>query len=131
MKGETDTMTIENQPGGVSPSDVPSLLPQNSQSDDYTTALTDGGKHIFHPDADTAARTFTIDSNANVPYPLGTGITFVNGHRAGVITIAITEDTMRMVGTGAAGSRSLAADGMATAFKVGPTEWKIIGSGLT
>jgi hypothetical protein len=124
-------MTIENQTSDVSPSDVPSLLRQNSQSADYTTVLTDGGKHIFHPDSDTAPRTFTIDSNANVPYPIGTGITFINGHGAGVITIAITADTMRLVGTGSAGSRMLAADGLATALKVGTAEWKICGAGLT
>jgi hypothetical protein len=40
--------------------------------------LSDAGKHIYHPSADTTARTFTIDSNANVAYPIGTAITFVN-----------------------------------------------------
>lgn len=108
-----------------------SLIRQNSQSAAYTTVLTDGGKHIFHPSADTTARTYTIDSNANVAYPIGTAITFVNQNSAGVITIAITSDTMRLAGAGTTGSRTLAANGIATALKITSTEWIINGTGLT
>lgn len=71
---------------------------QNSQSAAYTTVLTDAGKHIYHPSADTTARTFTIDSNANVAYPIGTAITFVNDTSAGTLTIAITSDTLVLAG---------------------------------
>lgn len=108
-----------------------SLVRQNSQSAAYTTVLTDSGKHILHPSADTTARTFTIDSNANVAYSIGTAITFVNQHSGGVITIAITSDTMRLAGTGSTGNRTLAADGIATALKITSTEWIISGTGLT
>lgn len=106
-------------------------IPQNSKSAAYTTVLSDAGKHIFHPSADTTARTFTIDSNANVAYPIGTAITFVNQNAAGVVTIAITSDTMRLAGAGTTGSRTLAANGVATAIKVTSTEWIISGTGLT
>ena len=106
-------------------------IPQNSKSAAYTTVAADAGGHIFHPAADTTARTFTIDSNANVAYPIGTAITFVNQHGAGVITIAITSDTMRLAGAGTTGSRTLAADGVATAIKITSTEWIISGTGLT
>jgi hypothetical protein len=106
-------------------------VPQNSQSAAYTTVLTDSGKHLLHPSADTTARTFTIDSNANVAYPIGTAITFVNQASAGVMTIAITTDTMRLAGAGTTGSRTLAANGVATAVKVTATEWIISGTGLT
>lgn len=106
-------------------------LPQNSQSTAYTTVAADAGKHLLHPAADTTARTFTIDSNANVPYDLGTAITFINQHGGGIITIAITSDTMRLAGPGTTGSRALAADGMATAVKIATTEWIISGTGLT
>jgi hypothetical protein len=108
-----------------------SNIPQNSNSADYTTVLTDGEKHILHPAADTTARTFTIDSNANVAYPVGTAITFVNQHGGGVITIAITSDTMRLAGAGTTGNRTLAEDGIATALKIVTTEWIISGTGLT
>lgn len=106
-------------------------MPQNSQSTAYTTVLADAGKHLLHPSADTTARTFTIDSNANVAYPVGTVLTFINQNGGGVITIAITSDTMRLAGAGTTGSRSLAANGIATAVKVTSTEWIINGTGLT
>lgn len=106
-------------------------VPQNSKSAAYTTVLSDAGKHIFHPSADTTARTWTIDSNANVAYPVGTAVTFINQNGAGVITIAITSDTMRLAGAGTTGNRTLAANGIATAVKIASTEWIISGTGLT
>jgi len=106
-------------------------IPQNSQSAAYTLVLTDAGKHIFHPSADTTARTFTIPANSSVAYPLGTAITFINQNGAGVITIAITSDTMRLAGAGTTGSRTLAANGVATCIKITATEWIISGTGLT
>lgn len=107
------------------------IIPQNSQSGPYTLVLGDKGKHILHPSADVTARTFTIPANASVAYAIGTAITFVNQHSAGVITIAITTDTMRLAGPGTTGSRTLAADGVATAVKITATEWIISGTNLT
>jgi hypothetical protein len=106
-------------------------LPQVSQSAAYTLVLTDSGKHIFHPSADTTARIFTIPANSSVAYPIGTAITFINQNGAGVITIAITTDTMRLAGVGTTGSRTLAANGIATCVKITATEWIISGTGLT
>ena len=106
-------------------------LQQNSKSAAYTTVLADANKHIIHPTADTTARTFTIDSNANVAYTVGTAITFVNQISAGVLTIAITSDTMYLSGGTSTGSRTLTAVGVATALKVTSTQWIISGSNLT
>lgn len=105
------------------------LIPQNSQSAAYTTVLADAGKHLLHPTADNNARTFTIDSNANVAYAIGTTITFVN--EINVLTIAITSDTLALAGTASTGSRTLAAMGTATALKKTSTSWIINGVGLT
>jgi ACT domain-containing protein len=107
------------------------LIPQNSQSTAYTAVLTDSGKHLLHPSADTTARTFTIPANGSVAYPIGTALTFVNQASAGVMTIAITTDTMRLAGAGTTGSRTLAANGIATCLKLTATEWIISGTGLT
>lgn len=104
-------------------------IPQNSKSAAYTTVLADAQKHILHPTADDNARTFLIDSNANVAYPIGTAITFVN--QINTVTIDITSDTLTLAGAGTTGSRTLAANGMATALKIGTTAWIINGSGLT
>jgi hypothetical protein len=101
----------------------------NSQSAAYTTVLGDGGKFILHPTADNNARTFTIDSNANVAYPVGTTITFVN--QINTVTIAITSDTLTLAGAGSTGSRTLAANGIATALKISSTGWVISGTGLS
>jgi hypothetical protein len=106
-------------------------IPQNSQSIAYTLVATDSGKQILHPSADTTARTFTIPANSSVPFAVGTAITFINQNGAGVVTIAITSDTMRLAGPGTTGSRTLAANGIATAVKVTSTEWIISGVGLT
>ena len=106
-------------------------IPQNSQSSDYTLALTDAGKQIFHPSADTTARTFTIPSNGSVPFDDGTAVSIINQNAAGIITIAITTDVMRLAGVGTTGSRTLADNGIATIVKVTSTEWIISGTGVT
>ena len=106
-------------------------IPQNSKSAAYTLVLSDAGKHILHPSADTTARVFTIPANSSVAFPIGTAITFVNQNAGGVITISITTDTMRLAGAGTTGSRTLAANGVATAVKLTSTEWIISGTSLT
>ncbi len=106
-------------------------IAQNSKSTNYTCGLVDSGKHIFHPSSDTAARTFTIPSNASVAYDIGTALTFINANGAGDVTIAINTDTLRLIGDGTTGSRVLAANGLATALKVTDTEWVISGTGLS
>jgi hypothetical protein len=105
-------------------------IPISSKSADYTTVLADSGKVIFHPSTDANARTFTIDSNANVPYPLGTALTFIN-MTSNVANIAITTDTMYLSSAGTTGTRSLAQYGSATCIKITSTSWLISGSGLT
>lgn len=105
-------------------------IPQQSKSTAYTTVLGDSGKHLYHPASDANARTFTIDSNANVAYAIGTAITFIN-RTSNVVSIAITSDTMTLVNSVTTGTRALAQNGMATAIKVETTEWIISGTGLT
>ncbi len=104
---------------------------QNSQSANYTLTLADSGRHLLHPSADTTARTFTIPANSTVPFAIGTAVNFVNQNAAGILTIAITTNTMRLAGTSSTGSRTLAANGIATALKITATEWLISGVGLT
>jgi hypothetical protein len=104
-------------------------IDQQSKSADYTLVLGDAGKHVYHPAADTNNRTFTIPANGSVAYPIGTAVTFVN--EVNTVTIAITTDTMTLQGAGSTGSRTLAANGIATALKVASTKWVISGVGLT
>ena len=124
----TDSTTMTFPPASASVGYL--NVPINSQSAAYTTVLGDSGKIILHPATDANARTFTIDSNANVAYALGTVITFIN-MTTQLVTIAITSDTMYLSGTGATGSRTLAGFGVATAVKLTSTTWLISGNGLT
>ena len=107
------------------------LLPQNSISAGYTTVLYDRGKHLYHPSSDVTGRAWVIDSNANVPYEIGTALTFVNDISAGVITLSITSDTLVWFPSGGTGTRSLAAGAVATAVKVTATRWILTGVGIT
>lgn len=108
-------------------------VPQNAQASAYTLVLADGGKHIYHASGDAAA-TYTIPAATSVAYPIGTVISFVN-LSANNVTIAITTDTMYLVGYGSTGSRTLSQYGVATATKVSGTSsagiWIISGVGLT
>ncbi len=86
---------------------------------------------FHHPSADATARIWTIPSNAAVPYRNGTMLTFINDVGAGALTISINTDTLVFAGSGATGSRTLAAGGVATAVKMSATRWMINGTNLT
>ena len=129
---ENVTRTADDKfPSVLGVNEIVSVIPQNSKSAAYTLVLADAGKHIYHPGADTTARIWTIPANASVAYPIGTAITFVNDTSGGVITIAITSDVLVLSPDGTTGSRSLAANGIATCIKMTATRWMISGSGLT
>lgn len=106
-------------------------LPQVSQTSNYTCVLTDMGKHIIHPSGGGAGDTFTIPSNAAVPFPIGTTLTFINDDQPNNISISINSDTMVMTGSGVSGTRTLGAYGMATAVKINSTRWMISGVNLS
>lgn len=122
--------------GDFTPATTPSTtsvgylgMPQNLglDSGNVTTVMSDAGKHFYHSDANT--RTLTIDSNANVAYPIGTTMGIIQGASAGTLTVAITSDTL-VWGT-STGSRTIAAGGDASITKVASTTWKLAGSGVS
>lgn len=104
-------------------------IPVDSKSAAYPIVLADAGRMLLHDGGDNNARTFTIPANGTIPFPVGTCISFFNG--VNVLTIAITTDTLVWAGPGTTGSRSLAANGMATAVKLLSTTWVISGVGLS
>jgi hypothetical protein len=125
----TANFTGDLQIGGLTV--ATKVIPQNSQSANYTCVLTDSGKHIYHPIGGGAGHVFTIPANASVAYPIGTAITFVNMDNANSISIAITTDTMYLAGPGTTGTRTLGTFGQATALKITSTAWLISGTDLT
>jgi hypothetical protein len=104
-------------------------IPINNQSAAYTAVLGDANTAIVHPTTDNTARTFFIPFSGSVAYPIGTTLTFVN--MINTLTISISTDTLTLAGTGSTGSRTLAANGIATALKLTSTTWLISGTGLT
>ncbi len=128
----TDT-TISRASAGVIAVEGVSLysgIPLTSKtSSNLTTVLADANTGWLHPSSDNNPRTFTIDANATVAYPVGTTLTFIN--EINTVTISITSDTLVLAGAGSTGNRSLAAMGIATAVKKTSTSWLISGVGLT
>ena len=112
---------------GAGPSGI---IPENSQSANYTLVAQDAGKFIYHPASDANARTYTIPANASVAFSVGTVVSFVN-LSANALTIAITSDTMYLAGPGTTGSRTLAQYGCCTVLKTDTTVWIVSGTGLT
>jgi hypothetical protein len=104
-------------------------ITQNIQNGNYTCVLGDAGSEILHESGAGAGDTYTIPSNAAVPYPIGTYLMFTNLDGSAV-SIAINTDTLRLAGNGATGTRSLSLYGTATARKVTATTWLIWGIGL-
>ena len=107
-------------------------LPQSGTSTTATLAMSDAGKHIY---ITSTGQTITIPAASSVAYPIGTTLTFISGSSATTTTIAIATDTLRLAGGTSTGSRTLAANGMATAVKVSGASssgvWYINGTGLT
>lgn len=105
-------------------------IPINPQTGDYTTVEADAGYEIQHPSGAGAGHTFTIASNAAVPYEVGTGLSFANLD-SNDLSIAIASDTLIFASDGSTGTRTLAENGMATAIKQTATVWLVSGTGLT
>jgi hypothetical protein len=102
-------------------------VPVNTQNANYTVLATDNGKTIYKSGG--SAHTDTI------PLGLPTGFTcsFIVVHGALNLTIANLDASVGMYWSpsGATGSRTLAADGVATVTKTAAGTWYITGSGLS
>jgi hypothetical protein len=105
-------------------------LPQSATTTSGTLAIGDAGKHIY---VTTSGQTIAIPDNASVAYPIGTTLTFIAGPSIDRVLIIVNggSDTLRLAGSSSTGTRTLAANGMATAVKVASTLWYINGIGLT
>lgn len=96
-----------------------------------TKAHAGGG--LKHPSADTTARTYTIDSNANQSWDDATAITVWNvWGTGGIVTITVTTDPLRFALDGSTGPRTLARGGFATlVWDTASASWGITGAGLS
>jgi hypothetical protein len=90
-----------------------------------TLSKAHAGEHIY---VTGGSQTITIPANSSVPFEIGTTVVIVNANVTS--SIAITSDTLRLVGTATTGTRTLAAYGMATLLKIDATTWIASGNGL-
>ena len=104
---------------------------QESITGAKTFALVDGNKTYLHPSSDTTARVWQIPANSTAPYAIGTKFNIINQNGAGVVSVAVVTDTLRLAGAGTTGTRAIAANGVAIVEKVASTEWVISGTGVT
>lgn len=119
---------VPNQRGPQGPTGTTVTgFPQNLVSASYTLALTDAGKHVY---VTVTGQTITVPDNGTVAFPIGSTVVVINA--AAVSTsIAITTGALYLAGVGTAGTRTLAAFGIATLLKVTATTWLVSGNGLT
>lgn len=104
-------------------------VPWRVVNENYTLKASDNGTGIIHDSAST--HTYTLDYNL-VRYPDGFTVSIVNDTGAGVLTIAASTGlTMVLAGTGAAASRTLAANGAATLSIYKLVKIILNGTGLT
>jgi hypothetical protein len=131
IRFNTDLSQFEGWTGGAVWTPMGGGFGAPTFSAPFTLAFTDNGLAYVHPAADTTARTVTIPANASVALPVGFTMTIANQTGAGVVSVAITTDTLRWAGVGTTGTRAVAANGLITLLKIAATEWMISGSGLS
>lgn len=99
----------------------------DSRSGFFRSVLTDAGLYIYHPPvgSNTGSFNWIIDTDAAVPYPIGTRISFDND--SGFITIFILcGDTLSHVNTtNTTGTVTLVPGQRVVATKVAATRWRI------
>lgn len=106
-----------------------SIIGVNGKTANYTLALTDGAQGVVMTGS-TSGQTITIPANGSIAFPVGTVVTIYNGSNQNW-SIAITTDTLTWAPSGGTGTRTLAAAGLCTLWKVASTSWVISGVGLT
>jgi len=102
-------------------------VPLNTQTGStYTLVATDAGKAVYS--SYSGATTFTIPQSV---LPTPSVVTFINDASGNLSITPATGVTLTLAGTTTTGTRTLAANGMATAYQVTTNAWLISGSGLS
>lgn len=94
----------------------------NTVTDNYTLAISDGGGLV---DMDSAvAKTITIDTNANVAFPIGTQIVIV---RKGVGTLQVVAAGGVTINSVSGNTYISTQYGASTLVKIATNEWYLFG----
>lgn len=119
-------MSVSIIGGSVSPSTALALNAQTGTT--YTFVLTDANNTLVTA-SNASAQTYSIPTNANVAYPIGSQINII-AIGAGQVTInAVTSGTTTILSNGAtAASPKLRVQySSATCIKVGTDTWYVVG----
>ena len=101
--------------------------PTSNPTTPYTPVIGDAGRQFVY----AGAATLNIPLNSSVAYPIGTEFKITN-NGSGVITVTpIAGVTLKLAGTATTGTRSVAANGIATLTKAASDTWFITGAGVT
>lgn len=131
-KGDTGATGAKGDTGATGPAG-PTVkeIPYRDLSANYVFVLADSGMMLRHLKTDTTGRTWTVPSNANVAFPIGTVILIMNQKLAGALTInAQAGVTVNMANSSLTGSRTLPANCKASYTKTDTDEWTAEGNGL-
>jgi hypothetical protein len=107
-------------------------IPLKIDAFNYTLQGQDMGRAFVNSSASTAL-TVTIPASSTYNFPVGTAVSFI-GKTFGLTIQISSPDVLRFSNTGATGTRTLSAWGMATAVKIESSPahvWLISGNGLT
>jgi hypothetical protein len=117
----------------INSSSGPTALTVSTQgATNYTFVIGDANTMVRHDPTDAIARTWTIPANASVAFPIGTCITGDLPFGCGNISLAITTDTLELVGpAGSTGTRTITSGGRFTAIKDTSTHWRVSGTMIT
>lgn len=94
-----------------------------------TGAVTLGASHAAKGSSNTTGG-WAIPANGTWAAPVGTAITLHNDSGSAQ-SVTITTDTLRLAGSTATGTRTIAARGVATLWKTKSTEWMLMGAGVS
>jgi hypothetical protein len=101
-------------------------LPNNLQNANYGLALTDAGGRVLHS---AGSHTYTVPDDTTA-FQAGSIVQVIND--GGTLSIAPAGGvTLVWSPTGATGSRTLAASGVATLEKISSNRWYVYGAGLS
>lgn len=105
-------------------------VPQVIKNADATLDLSSTGKHWYHTPDDTSARTWTVPPQADVDFPDGHCVTFVNDNPNYAVNIVQGAGvTLYLVGPYTSGNMTINPGGACTLLRVGVNRWAVSGKG--
>lgn len=105
-------------------------IPQVVKDENAALAPVDTGKHWYHSPSDTSTRTWTIPTQATVPFADGHVTTFVNDNAIYPVALsAAVGVTLFLVGSYEFGNVLIQPGGACTLLRVGENRWAVSGKG--